>query len=67
MVTRAQNFRHADVRRAFKAAAAAGIPDPVVRVVCKDGTELHIGSRSSKSATTSPAKRQRTSPRQPAR
>jgi hypothetical protein len=55
------------VRRAFKAAAAAGIPDPVVRVVCKDGTELHIGSRSSKSATTSPAKRQRTSPRQPTR
>jgi hypothetical protein len=42
MVTRPLNFKHSDVRRAFRAAEAAGVRNPTVRVVCKDGTELHI-------------------------
>jgi hypothetical protein len=65
MVTRAHNFRHADIKRAFRAAEAAGVPNPVVRVVCKNGTELHIAGSDGKSQT--PAKRQRASSRQPAR
>jgi hypothetical protein len=48
MVTRAHNFRHADVKRAFRAAEAAGVRNPTVRVVCRDGTELHIGSAGDK-------------------
>jgi hypothetical protein len=43
MVTRAHNFRHSDIKRAFRAAEAAGVKNPTIRVVCRNGTELHIG------------------------
>jgi hypothetical protein len=42
-MTRPHNFRHADVRRAFRAAEAAGVKNPSVRVVLPSGTEFHIG------------------------
>ena len=63
MVTRAHGFRHSDVRRAFRAAEAAGVPNPTVRVVCKDGTELHIaagGAGGKKDATPSKPRAPRT-------
>jgi hypothetical protein len=55
MVTRAHNFRHADIKRAFRAAEAAGVKNPTIRVVCPNGTELHIGSAGDKAGAATPA------------
>jgi hypothetical protein len=52
MANRAQNFKHHDVRKALKAAAAAGVSDPTVRVVLPNGTEFHIGGAGAKPTAT---------------
>jgi len=70
MVTRPHNFRHADIKRAFRAAEAAGVPNPVVRVVCPNGTELHIaagGAGSKKDAAPSKPRAASSPPRARAR
>jgi hypothetical protein len=66
MVTRAHSFRHADIKRAFRAAEAAGVRNPTVRVVCRNGTELHIGSADGELEAAS-SKPKRASSRRPAR
>src|SRR5215471_7094054 len=43
MVNRPRDFRHHDVVRAFRAAQAAGVPNPSVRIRGVSGTEYHIG------------------------
>jgi hypothetical protein len=60
MVTRAHNFRTADVKRAFRAAEAAGVPNPIIRVFCKNGTELHIAAGGKKAAVVRPRAPSRT-------
>ena len=43
-MTRPHNFRHADVRRAFRAASAAGVQNPRIEVHLPTGGHLVIGS-----------------------
>jgi len=43
-MTRPHNFRHADVRRAFQAASAAGVQNPRIEVHLPSGGHLVIGS-----------------------
>src|SRR5262249_13666372 len=43
MVNRPLDFRHHDVVRAFKAARAAGIDSPSLRIRTPGGTEYHFG------------------------
>jgi hypothetical protein len=42
MVNRAQPFRHHDVKRAFRAAVAAGVHNPSVEVRLPTGTTITI-------------------------
>jgi hypothetical protein len=44
MANQPQEFRHHQIVRAFRAAEAAGVRDPTVRVVLPNGTEFHIGA-----------------------
>jgi hypothetical protein len=44
MPNRPQVFRQHHVRRALKAAADAGVPDPAVRIRLPGGAELTVGS-----------------------
>jgi len=43
MVNRPRDFRHHDVVRAFRAAQAAGIANPSVRIRGPSGTEYYVG------------------------
>src|SRR5262249_42216135 len=43
MVGRPRDFRHHDIVRAFKAARAAGIDSPSLRIRTPGGTEYHFG------------------------
>jgi hypothetical protein len=58
MVNRAQPFRHHDVKRAFRAAVAAGVSNPSVEVRLPTGTTIVIGSggKPGASVSTTPAK-----------
>jgi hypothetical protein len=40
---RPRDFRHHDVVRAFRAASAAGVKDPHVKIHLSNGTVLHVG------------------------
>ena len=56
MVNRAQPFRHHDVKRAFRAAVAAGVSNPSVEVRLPTGTTITIGSgKQDETASTTPA------------
>ena len=55
MVNRAQPFRHHDVKRAFRAAVAAGVPNPSVEVRLPTGTTITIGSGGKPDAPASAA------------
>ena len=58
MVNRPHQFKHRDVVRAFKAAAAAGVSNPSVQVRCPNGTVITIDSKpdAAAAATTKPGK-----------
>jgi hypothetical protein len=43
MTNQPQRFRHHDVVKAFRAATAAGVANPTVRVSLPNGTTLDIG------------------------
>jgi hypothetical protein len=38
-------FKHRDIVRAFRAAEAAGVPNPTVQIRCRDGTEITVGGK----------------------
>jgi hypothetical protein len=45
MANQPHQFKHRDVVRAFKAAAAAGVRDPQVEIQFRNGTTIVIGPR----------------------
>jgi hypothetical protein len=44
MANRPNQFKHRDIVRAFRAAEAAGVPNPSVRFQCPNGTTITIDS-----------------------
>jgi hypothetical protein len=43
-------FKHRDIVRAFRAAEAAGVPNPTVQIRCRDGTEITVGGKPGEAA-----------------
>jgi hypothetical protein len=54
MVGRPHQFKHRDVVRAFRAASAAGVPNPSVHVRCPNGTVITIDSKPDAAASAIP-------------
>jgi hypothetical protein len=61
MVTRTHHFRHADVKRALRAAEAAGVKDPTCTVHLPNGTTMVIGGAGNKVGAATPVKSKRSS------
>ena len=70
MANRPNQFKHRDIVRAFKAAEAAGVPNPSVQVHCANGATITIDSKPDKVAAVlskpgkarQPASQKRASP-----
>jgi hypothetical protein len=54
MPNKAQPFTHYHLVKAFKAASAAGVPDPVVRVSLANGTTIAISGKPGEAAAVIP-------------
>ena len=54
MTNQPRQFKHSDVVRAFKAAEAAGVSNPMVQIRCRDGTEISIGGKPDETAAAIP-------------
>jgi propanediol dehydratase large subunit len=54
MANQPNQFKHRDIVRAFKAAEAAGVPNPSVQVHCPNGTVITIDSKPEAAAAVIP-------------
>jgi hypothetical protein len=66
MANQPHQFKHRDVVRAFKAAAAAGVRDPQVEIQFRNGTTIVIGPRDAGAKPDATAISKASKPRLPA-